>query len=424
MMRNNKPLPLQTNLKQQQGLSLVELMIAMTLGLFLIWGVMQSFLTSRQVYDMQQALSRIQENTRMAQEFIAYDIRNAGDYGCASGDSFMRGAADIRNEDPVICAASGTTGINMVADETSIDDDFKYAVYGFDDVVNGTLTIGGATATLSPLPKVGTDVLMVHVAEELGVLSAAVGGPPALAAAGTLTLTDKGATLPGMGAGTEIVRMNDRIAVSDCATTKIFAPAAAVMQEDLTIDVSGAGNYCTTAAFQAGASVRRVTTVYYYIAANLNGGFSLYRAIGNANVAPAADELLEGVEDMQLEFGVDNAGVVAGNADGIIDVYKKANVIGSALDAATEVTDEEWNGWDWDVAVAGPPAVAAHADRNVVRAVRYSLLMKASSPNLLADPQPLQFNKQTLIGGVVGGPGDRSLRQVVTSTVGIRSRVK
>ncbi|RYZ81289.1 MAG: prepilin-type N-terminal cleavage/methylation domain-containing protein, partial [Moraxellaceae bacterium] len=46
---------------KQKGLSLVELMIAITLGLILMSGVVKVFLNSKSTYSTQQALSRIQE---------------------------------------------------------------------------------------------------------------------------------------------------------------------------------------------------------------------------------------------------------------------------------------------------------------------------------------------------------------------------
>lgn len=64
--------------KRQYGLSLVELMVAMALSLLLILGVVQIFLSSKQTYTTNNALSRLQESGRFALEFMAYDIRNAG----------------------------------------------------------------------------------------------------------------------------------------------------------------------------------------------------------------------------------------------------------------------------------------------------------------------------------------------------------
>ena len=68
----------------QTGFTLIELMIAMLLGAFLIGGIMQIFLGSRQTYRMQENLSRLQENGRFAMEFITRDNRMMGYQGCAS----------------------------------------------------------------------------------------------------------------------------------------------------------------------------------------------------------------------------------------------------------------------------------------------------------------------------------------------------
>lgn len=62
----------------QIGLSMVELLIAMALGLLLMTGVIQVFLTSRQTYAANEAMGRLQENGRFALDFIARNARNAG----------------------------------------------------------------------------------------------------------------------------------------------------------------------------------------------------------------------------------------------------------------------------------------------------------------------------------------------------------
>jgi type IV pilus assembly protein PilW len=64
--------------RTQLGLSLVELMVAMALGLLLMTGVIQVFLSSRQTYAANEAMGRLQENGRFALEFIARSARMAG----------------------------------------------------------------------------------------------------------------------------------------------------------------------------------------------------------------------------------------------------------------------------------------------------------------------------------------------------------
>ncbi|WP_295467938.1 PilW family protein [uncultured Pseudomonas sp.] len=64
--------------KAQRGLSIIELMIALLLGLLLMGGVLQLFLSSKRTYLTNAALSQVQESGRFALEFLAYDLRNAG----------------------------------------------------------------------------------------------------------------------------------------------------------------------------------------------------------------------------------------------------------------------------------------------------------------------------------------------------------
>lgn len=71
----------------QTGLSLIEIMIALLIGAFLVGGVLQIFISSKQSYWMQQNLSRLQENGRFAMGFLAKDIRMAGYWGCLSPSS-------------------------------------------------------------------------------------------------------------------------------------------------------------------------------------------------------------------------------------------------------------------------------------------------------------------------------------------------
>lgn len=62
----------------QVGLSIVELMVALALGLLLMTGIIQVFLSSRQTYSANEAMGRMQENGRFALEFIARSARQAG----------------------------------------------------------------------------------------------------------------------------------------------------------------------------------------------------------------------------------------------------------------------------------------------------------------------------------------------------------
>src|SRR6478735_2825699 len=62
----------------QRGLSLLELMVAMLLGLLVTAGIVALFSATNQTNKVQAAMSRIQENGRFAMARIEADLRMAG----------------------------------------------------------------------------------------------------------------------------------------------------------------------------------------------------------------------------------------------------------------------------------------------------------------------------------------------------------
>ena len=68
---------------RQAGVGLVEIMVAVTLSLILMAGLVQVYTGNKQTYRIQEALSRVQENGRFALDFITRDLRSAGFLGCA-----------------------------------------------------------------------------------------------------------------------------------------------------------------------------------------------------------------------------------------------------------------------------------------------------------------------------------------------------
>jgi type IV pilus assembly protein PilW len=66
------------------GFTLIELMIAMLLGVIVIGAVGSVFLAGQQTYRSNEALSDVQESSRIAFEMLTRDIRGAGENGCDS----------------------------------------------------------------------------------------------------------------------------------------------------------------------------------------------------------------------------------------------------------------------------------------------------------------------------------------------------
>ena len=88
-------------MRKQTGLSLIELMIAMVLGLFLLGGVIQIFVSSSQVNRLNESIARVQESGRFALDFISADLRQAGYKGACRQDQTVNdllAASDERFE--------------------------------------------------------------------------------------------------------------------------------------------------------------------------------------------------------------------------------------------------------------------------------------------------------------------------------------
>jgi type IV pilus assembly protein PilW len=69
-----------------RGLTLVELMIAMMLGLLVVGSASAIFISNRATYRATEGLGRVQENGRMAFEMMVRDLREAGGNPCGNAD--------------------------------------------------------------------------------------------------------------------------------------------------------------------------------------------------------------------------------------------------------------------------------------------------------------------------------------------------
>src|SRR5690554_171960 len=94
---------------KQQGLSIVELMIALVLGALVTLGVVQIFTSNSQSFRINEAGARAQESGRIASDILARALRNAGYFGCypvngiinnlnTSGDGYDKSLHNFRVE--------------------------------------------------------------------------------------------------------------------------------------------------------------------------------------------------------------------------------------------------------------------------------------------------------------------------------------
>ena len=65
-------------IKRQRGVTLIELMIALSVGLLLTLTGLQVFLTSNQVFALQETLTELNDDGQIALRYMVADIRQAG----------------------------------------------------------------------------------------------------------------------------------------------------------------------------------------------------------------------------------------------------------------------------------------------------------------------------------------------------------
>jgi type IV pilus assembly protein PilW len=328
--------------KKQQGLSLVELMVAIVLGLILVAGVIELFVNNRQVYRVQDAKARMQENGRYAMAILGQNIRDAGYYGCAS----RRAGAETNN----------------------VLNNSNLFIWNFATAVEGNEATGDNAWTPTKENTIGadsgTDILTVRKTSGSAIkITAHPGGTP------------PGSANIQVNPGNGLIN-GDIIMATDCLTSAVFQVTSNNPDTSGSIahnTGTGSPGNITQALGKnyTGGWVVPVVTLSYFISSN-----ALYQRNAVSNVTV---ELVEGIEDMQILYGVDTTG------DGVVTTYLSADAVGN------------WND---------------------VLSVKVSLLLSSIEDNLTAGgAQTYRFNETDVLAG------DRRLRSVYTKTFTLRNRV-
>lgn len=339
-------------LRKQHGLTLVELMIAMTIGLLLLGGIISIMISSRQTYRVNEALSRMQDNARYTFQVLSRDIRMAGYMGCIGSDA---------------------APTNVLSGPTDFLWNFSQTLYGYESTSDTAWNLTPDSSITSPLG--GRDIIVVRGASGDGT-SAAI-----------KVLTHTGGGPPGEPPGSANIKVSlasglakdDVVMASDCLGATVFqiSEINTAGGFDNVVHNTGAGVPGNTTKDLGkdftGAELLKVTTRSYYIRTNDAGRPALYRKVGTAD----AEEVVEGVENMQIEYGEDT------NGDFTTDVYRTAAAVG-----------------DWKKVVS----------------VRVNLLMQTIDDNIAGAAQPYTYNNAT------STPTDRRLRQVYSTIITLRNR--
>ena len=337
-----------SHLSRQTGISLVEVLISLVIGLMLLAGVVQVYSGNKATFRFTNALAEIQENGRFALEIITQDLRLANSWGCV--------------------APNGEAGVNSNINNTLT----TWSGYDteFHDFVGNEAISGTDGAGLN-----GSDTITI-MGSKPGQTNVEV---PFQAATTTSITTNE----------VSFIEASDIILVARCGSND-SRPSGETAEADIhrvtSIAPSGPGDtqrdiglsQVKSQQFESDAIVIELQSVTYSVEQNSDddGRPSLWRTEFGAN----RQELVEGVDNMQILYGVDT------DADGYPNQYLKSD----------DVTDFA----------------------NVV-AVRISLLLHSLDEVVRdAGPQVYSYN------GVdnITAPDGR-IRQVFSTTIALRNRI-
>jgi type IV pilus assembly protein PilW len=116
----NAPQPQLRDIRRslQHGVSLIELMVAMTIGLVLIFGATQVYVNSRNAYVANEGIARMQETARYAMDVIEPDVRMSNFWGLLKGGGVISGQATQTSGAAAVApgAAANICGTNFAVD--------------------------------------------------------------------------------------------------------------------------------------------------------------------------------------------------------------------------------------------------------------------------------------------------------------------
>ena len=275
-------------LKRHSGFTLVEIMVAMAIGLMMTAVIVTVFGQSTQSSKVNQARNEIQEQARVALDTLQRDLRQAGYIGCNSNRVLNSGGL-----------------VNTTSTPNSYRNNIATFMQGYEGTgASFSPAAPGAVTGASPAASPINDAVTVRIPS---------GQPVSLNG----TMASGTAVIPvfstsGFTAGAT------RAVIGDCAQSSVFIVTglAGGLEHD-----SGAFNATDDLgrAFGPDAMVVPIDTISYYVApSSFSGENSLWRRVGTA---ANSEEVAEGVEDFQLTYGQDT------NGDNFADIFTAANAV-------------------------------------------------------------------------------------------------
>ena len=304
-------------MKHQKGFSVLELMVALGLGLLVVAGIVQLFVGNSRTYEIVNAQARLQENARFAFEFISRPARMAGYYGCAPElNNMVSQLNGIWENTPEYDITQPVDGWNSNDDNT----------WGPDNLTSLPRT-EGTTNTRVDIPGNGIDRTTLQASSDLLVFRM-IRQPFAQLAE---TLQPDGVPVVLTPGGQPVFQDNDVVVVADCEQATVFKITdVAAVGDEVTLSrdtaagtfangtnvVTPTGDIIPATLSLIGRSYGETATVgvieshFFFIAESTDSDrfgdpvFALWEKVG----ADAPRELVQGVDDMQVLFGIDTSG--------------------------------------------------------------------------------------------------------------------
>jgi len=118
--------------KDNRGFTLVELLVAMALGLVVLGAVLKVFVSQNRTNAAQQEVAYAQQNVRAAMDLMAREIRNAGYDPQDNGFDAIKTATSN-----TIRILSNLSGDDEAGDPNDPNEDVTYAVNGSNQLTRG-----------------------------------------------------------------------------------------------------------------------------------------------------------------------------------------------------------------------------------------------------------------------------------------------
>lgn len=276
------------NIRAQQGLSLVELMIALMISSFLMLGVFEIYLGSGSTDRLAHAFARVQENGRLSIDILTRNLRMAGYQGCIDPDLVDMNI--IANDPP-------TTDLNNESITGWKSGDTAWSVANRPDELD----------FINDVPA-GSDIVSIQYVSPTGVGVLCQGNKQSCIAVNANVKIDSNS----IG-----LTKYDVVVVSDCISADLFRVTNMVKDTDDFVTLAHSNSTNTSnnlsKAYDEDAQVMSYRSFSYYVRDtgrdNSQGEpiYALYQFNplwndGSSQIGKES-ELVEGVEQLQILYG-------------------------------------------------------------------------------------------------------------------------